>query len=303
MYNYRGKAQQEWSQVRRKALWAKLQASLGHKKINLVNFTELSHRFNLGSSFYRGVQDIPLDKIVGSVGRYQDFVQAFLPTNESMSDRWQSVAAAYLNPTSTGLPPIEVCQVGDCYFVRDGNHRVSVARHLKLPIIEAHVWEYLRPVAGLSPGVDIDTLLLEAEQRDFLEKTRLDELRPGHTIRLTAPGGYVEILSQIAHYQQVLSWIDVTEMPYEAAVIAWYDMIYKSTVLLIENAGVMKMFPNRTAADFFIWVGQHHHELEEHYGKPILIEDAVSDIRNQHRSNVLIQSWRTCLDWLKRRFV
>ena len=300
---YQAEARREWTEARRKALWVQLRASLGSKKFDLVDFTQLAKHFNLGSASYEGVKDIPLTKIVGSVGRYQDFVQAFLPTNESMADRWQKIATLYLDPSSRGVPPIEVYQVGDWYFVSDGNHRVSVARQLKLEIIEAHVWEYFKPVAGLAPGVDIDMLLIEAERRDFLEKTRLDELRPGHTIRLTAPGGYVEMLGQIAHYQQVLSWIDVTEMPYEAAVTAWYDMIYKSTVLLIENAGVMKMFPNRTAADFFIWVGRHHHELEEHYGKPVLIEDAVSDIRNQHRSNVLIQSWRTCLDWLKRRFV
>ncbi|HXW01142.1 MAG TPA: universal stress protein, partial [Anaerolineae bacterium] len=193
MYNYRVAAHAEWSRARRKALWAQLQAGLGHRKINLINFTELSHYFNLGSSFYRGVQDIPLDKIVGSVGRYQDFVQAFLPVNESMSDRWESIAAAYLDPQSRGLPPIEVCQVGDCYFVKDGNHRVSVARHLKLPDIEAHVWEYIRAVAGLAPGVDVDTLLLQAERRDFLAKTCLDELRSGHTLHLTAPGGYTAI--------------------------------------------------------------------------------------------------------------
>ncbi len=298
---YRERARWAWSRARRKALWAQLQASLGHRKINLVNFSELSHRFNLGSSFYQGVQDIPLDKIIGSTGRYQDFVQAFLPTTESMSDRWQSIAAAYLNPTSRGLPPIEVCQVGDCYFVKDGNHRVSVARHLKLPEIEAHVWEYLRPVAGLAPGVDIDTLILEAERRDFLEKTRLDELHPGHTIRLTAPGGYAVILGQIAYYQEILSLIDEVEMPYSQAVTAWHDMIYMTTVQLIEQAGVLRSFPNRTAADFFIWVIRHHQELEEHYSQPVMMEAAVKDISSEHRSSLFVRSWQTCLRWLKRR--
>lgn len=299
MYNYRGAAQREWSQARRKALWAKLQAGLGHKKINLINFAELSQRFNLGSSFYQGVQDIPLDKIVGSVGRYQDFVQAFLPANESMSDRWQSVAAAYLNPTSRGLPPIEVCQVGDCYFVRDGNHRVSVARHLKLPIIEAHVWEYLQPVAGLAPGVDIDTLLLEAERRDFLEKTGLDKIREDHSIRFTASGGYTDILGQIAHYQVILAMVDGVEIPYYEAVTAWYDMIYETTVQSIEQAGVLNNFPNRTTADFFIWVIRHHKELEEHYSQPVMIEQAVGDIRKEHRSSRLGQFWQTFLHGLK----
>jgi hypothetical protein len=188
------------------------------------------------------VQDIPLAKIVGSVGRYQDFVQAFLPTNESMSDRWQSVAAAYLNPTSRGLPPIEVYQVGDCYFVRDGNHRVSVARHLKLPIIEAHVWEYLRPIAGLAPGVDIDTLLREAERSDFLEKTA----RCGSYHPLHGSWRLYDILGQIAP-SQILTMV----MGSMHRGDAWYDMIYETTVQSIEQAGVLNGFQS-TAADFFI---------------------------------------------------
>ncbi len=301
MHNlYRVVAHHEWTQARRKALWVKLRGSLSHKKNALVNFTELSQRFDLGNAFYRGVQTIPLDKIVGSLGRYSDFVQTFLPTHEHLRERWEKIATLYLDPSSRGVPPIEVYQVGDGYFVSDGNHRVSVARQLKMNTIEAHVWEYYRPVAGLAPGVDIDALLIEAEQRDFMAKTRLDELRPDHDIHLTAPGGYPEMLGQIANYQKVLSWIDVTETPYEAAVIAWYDMIYKSTVQLIEEAGVLDLFPNRTAADFFIWVRKHHQELEEHYGQPVLMDDAVRDIKKQDRSNKFIKSWRMGLGWLKR---
>ncbi|HXV98713.1 MAG TPA: universal stress protein, partial [Anaerolineae bacterium] len=187
MHNlYREAARHEWSQARRKALWLQLRASLGSKKIDLINFTQLAERFDLGNASYQGVQNIPLTKIVGSLGRYNDFVQAFLPTTESMSERWQKVATLYLDPSSPGAPPIEVYQVGDSYFVSDGNHRVSVARQLKMGHIEAHVWEYFKPVAGLAPGVDIDTLLIQAERRDFLEKTHLDELRPNHTIHLTA---------------------------------------------------------------------------------------------------------------------
>ncbi len=301
MHNmYHEVARQEWGQARRKALWAKLQASLSNKKNTLVDFTELSQRFDLGNASYRGVQPIPLHKIVGSLGRYGDFNRTFLPTNESMRERWEKIATLYLDPSSRGVPPIEVYQVGDGYFVSDGNHRVSVARQLKLNTIEAHVWEYYRPVVGLTPGVDIDALVIEAERRDFLEQTRLNELRPGHNIHLTAPGGYPKMLAEIAHYQQVLSWIDVTETPYEAAVIAWYDMIYKSTVQLIEEAGVLDMFPNRTAADFFIWARKHHHELEEYYGEPVLLEDAVRDIKKQDRSNKLIKFWRISWGWLKR---
>jgi hypothetical protein len=292
-------AHREWNQARRKALWLQIRSSLSSKKIDLINFDQLSQRFDLGNAAYQGVQKIPVAKIMGSLGRYHDFVQAFLPATESIRHRWEKIAALYLDPSSRGLPPIEVYQVGDGYFVSDGNHRVSVARQLGLKEIEAHVWQYLQPVTGLAPGVDVDALLIEAERREFLAKTHLDELRPGHNLRLTAPGGYPEMFSQIAHYQHVLSVIDETDISYGQAVTAWYDMIYKSTVLLIENAGVLNIFPKRTAADFFIWAGQHHRELEEKYGQPVLMADAVKDIRKQKRSPALVRFWRSLWGWLK----
>ena len=86
-------------------------------------------------------------------------------------------------------------QVGSTYYVRDGHHRISVAQQLNTPSIEASVWEY----SDLNPeSTDaIETLLVEAEHRQFVEQTRLLELRPSHNIRLTSPGGYDEILCQI----------------------------------------------------------------------------------------------------------
>jgi hypothetical protein len=76
-------------------------------------------------------------------------------------------------------------------------------------------------------------------------------------------------------------------------------MIYATTVQLIEQAGVLNNFPNRTAADFFIWVIQHHQELEQHYNQPVMFKEAVKDIRKQHRSNPLGKTWQIFLRWLK----
>ncbi len=280
---YLAEARQVWDQARRKAFWARLLESMAGEEAGLLDFNEVSQRLHLRNAIYRGVQLVPLEKIVGSVGRYQDFTRAFLPLSGGMGGRWQRVAALYLDPTSGGVPPVELYKVGDAYFVKDGNHRVSVARQLGLEDIEAYVWEYPEPVSGLGPDADIDTLLLEAERQDFLEQTRLDELRPGHNIRLTEPGGYPELLRQIAHYQDVLSRIDGREVPYEEAVTAWYDMIYETTVQMIEEAGVLELFPERTPADFFVWVMRYQRHLQERYGQRMKIEDIARQIPKQQR--------------------
>jgi hypothetical protein len=95
--------------------------------------------------------------------------------------------------------------------------------------------------------------------------------------------------------------IDEVELPYSEGIIAWHDMIYATTVQLIEQAGVLRSFPNRTTADFFIWVIQHHQQLEAHYSEPVMFEQAVKDIGKRRPPNRLKQSWQIVLGWLKNR--
>jgi hypothetical protein len=294
-FNY--EALQKWNQARRQAFWARLRANLGRERIDLLDFNEVAQRLKLRNLRYQGVQSIPLDKIVGSTGRYNDFTSAFLPINASMGERWRRVAAISLNPEGE-LPPIEVYQVGQWYFVRDGNHRVSVARQTGVNFIDAAVWEYTDLWAD--PDSDIVTMLIEAERCNFLESTHLDDLRPDHGIQVSEPGGYDEMLCQIAHYQAVLSQIDGMETHYEDAVTAWYDMIYETSVQLINEAGVMELFPDRSAADFFVWTTRHSRELEARYCRNILVRDAARDFRKQNLGTLARWLWRALCNRLSR---
>ncbi len=275
-------AEKSWERARRKAMWAELRANLEGKKINLLDFNEVSQRLKLKNAAYRGMQIIPVDKIIGSVGRYNDFTSAFLPMSNTLRERWQRIAQLSLDLDRPHLPPIATFKVGDWYFVKDGNHRVSVAREIGAASIDSEVYEFTGSLLEQAPHAEIETLLIEAERQQFLEQTCLDELRPRHTIRLSAPGGYTEMLCQIDHYQEVLSEIDGEAMCYAEAVTAWYDMIYETSVQIIERANVLNMFPNRSAADFFVWCTNHHRELQERYGKPLLIVDAVNDLKLRH---------------------
>ncbi len=280
---YRQQARQQWDQAYRKAYWGNMLRSLQGRQVDLLDFNEISHRLHLTSSIYRGVQVVPLEKIVGSVGRYNDFNRAFLPRKKAMEERWQGVAMMYLNPSSRGLPPIELFKVGTLYFVRDGNHRVSVARQLKIKDIEAYVWEY-PAVLPLTGGKDsVERVLMESERAVFLQHTNLDTLHPDHNIYLTVPGGYTELLGQISRYQQVLSQIDEYPIPYEEAVVAWYEMVYETTVKILERTGVFAQFPRRTPADFYVWVSRHQRDLRECYGGKVMVHEAALDFSETHK--------------------
>lgn len=84
-----------------------------------------------------GVVSVPLNKIVGSEGRVQDFDRAFLPLNDHTRDRWIGIAVARRN--GVALPPVELIQAGDDYYVRDGHHRISVAGATGQAEIEARI--------------------------------------------------------------------------------------------------------------------------------------------------------------------
>ena len=138
----------------------------------LLSFDQVQRLLRSRREVFRGTQLIPLSHIVGSVGRYRDFDRAFLPLEGANQERWTGLDVA-LNELRNILP-IEVYQIGDVYFVRDGNHRVSVAKANGLTHIEAQVRE-LQTRVPLTPDVDLDQLIIKTEYAQFLEKTHSEQ--------------------------------------------------------------------------------------------------------------------------------
>jgi hypothetical protein len=106
---------------------------------HLLSFEECKTTLKQWSQAYRGVRTVEVDKIKGSVGRYKDFDGSFLPRKQHMSIRWSRVDRAYHQGVE--LPAVSLYKIGEAYFVRDGNHRVSVARYHRVAAIDAEVVE------------------------------------------------------------------------------------------------------------------------------------------------------------------
>jgi dienelactone hydrolase len=279
------RSREHWQQARRKAFLQKLYNAIGltREPIDLLSFEEVQEKLRLNQNAYRGLQQVPVDQIVGSVGRYHDFTRTFLPLIESDSYRWQRVADLQ---AEMGLPPIELYKVGDAYFVKDGNHRVSVARQFGMHTIEAYVWEYQTPLGGLPANAKIDDLIVKAEYRTFLDRTRLDLSHPDQKIEVTEPGMYPELELQIELYRENLQRIDREERTYEDAASAWYELVYSPAVDVIRESNVLDLFPGRTEADLFVWVSRHRQELSERYGERVSLRDAVArlvETKQQHK--------------------
>jgi hypothetical protein len=136
-------AQRQFRQAHRRAATQTFLKRLLGRCTELWSFEEALERVRGATMGPRKLQDICLEKVVGSVGRVHDYTPEFLPKIGQDEHRWVQVSRA-INGFS-GVPPIEVYHLGDHYFVKDGHHRVSVLKSMGVPCTEAYVTEVYTP--------------------------------------------------------------------------------------------------------------------------------------------------------------
>jgi len=257
------RANEDFQRARRAGNLRRLWTRLTGQNNNLVPFEDLKQTLGILNQYYRGVQPVPLDKIIGSMGRSRDFDRVFMPTQKHSRGKWVSVDRA-LHEGIT-LPPISVYQVGDAYFVVDGHHRVSVARQQGNSFIDAEVIE-LKSRVPVTANLKLEDLDGLAAYQDFLERTRLDVLRPNQDVRLTMPGDYTRLLDHIRVHKYFIDRQDSQDLSWEEAVTRWYDHVYLPVIETIRRHSLMHEFPNHTEADLYLWIIEHAYYLSQKAG-------------------------------------
>ena len=154
----------DFRRARFRAKVERVLARLTGESADLLQYEEVRRKLKARGQVSRGLHNIPIEDIVGSVGRYADFSKSFLPRQDDDEGRWARVKLAM--DAQAGVPHIEVYKVGDAYFVLDGNHRVSVARQNGATHIQAHVIE-IETRVPLSADVQAEDLVLKAEYTEF----------------------------------------------------------------------------------------------------------------------------------------
>ncbi|MEX2543114.1 MAG: universal stress protein [Trueperaceae bacterium] len=261
--------------ARRRANLREALSFLGGAPNQLLSYEEVRRKLRAVEESTPKLEDVPLDAIVGSVGRYNDFTRGFLPRQDSDKERWAGVRQAMTG--IEGVPPIEVYRIGDTYFVKDGNHRVSVARQLGTKYLQA----YVTPVHSrvkLEPDVEPDDLIIKAEQADFLLETGLDELRPETDLSLTAPGQYARLLEHISVHRYFMGIDEDREIDYQEAVTHWHDNVYLPVVESIRRHGLLRGFPGRTETDLYLWLSEHRGVLEQELGWSLPAETVAQGV-------------------------
>src|SRR6266498_4084051 len=278
----------DFQSARRRASIQDILARLRGESTQLLSYEEVAEKLKLRVRAERGTKNIPLDSIIGSVGRYTDFTRTFLPRRNEDRDRWARVKAAM--EEGLGLPPIEVYQVGEVYFVIDGNHRVSIARQLGSKAIEAHVIE-VKTNIPLTPEVQPDDLIIKAEYADFLDVTRIMDLRPNVDLSVTIPGQYEKLMERICS-EECLVEQDGTSEFVSQAVEDCYDNTYLPLAETIRDRGLLRWFPGRTITDLYIWISENPSALEKELGWEIQSDIAATDLILERSAQSEAGSWR-----------
>ncbi|MCK4470329.1 MAG: hypothetical protein KAW49_00945 [Anaerolineae bacterium] len=273
------RARMDFDTARRKAFWNEIVSFLSGRPNRLLSWDEVRDKLGVRGQVYWGIRAVPVDKIIGSVGRYRDFDRVFLPTQDRTASRWRSIARAHYDDVS--LPPVKLYKIGDAYFVLDGNHRVSVAREQGVEFVDAEVIEAATRVP-VTADLDAGDLEIKGEYTRFLERTRLDELRPDQRIEFTIGGGYERLLEHIAVHRYFMGLEQQRFIPEDEAVCDWYEHVYLPLVYIIREKDTLADFPGRTEADLYLWVMDHQHYLRERFGPGVGTEQATEHFADHY---------------------
>jgi hypothetical protein len=238
----------------------------------LIPLDDVSGRLGLKGQSYAGFRAIPIERIIGTVDRDQDFDRDFRPRRGHLNQRLAGVREAF---PAGDFPAISVFEIGGSYFVSDGHKRVAAARQMDIASIDAEV---IRLETGYEfpADVDIRQLIHTEQHRLFMEQTGLELVRPGARIEFSRPQGYRELLEIVkAHgfdvMQQVGSWLEPREVAGR-----WYDGVYLPAVAALHREELPAVYAYKTEADLFLCFYAKRRDL--------LVEDASVDFATAART-------------------
>ena len=218
------------------------------EKEDLHNFNIRREKEEAYESIKRGTSMVPLEKIVGSVGRYHDFDNQFKTKSSKMDERLESILRAMT--AGKVMPPISLYQIKDDFFILDGHHRFQAAKRLRHTGIRSHILELL-------PSKNTLENMLYREKTEFRDKAGLT-----HRIDLTELGQFNHLEKQITDHQTFLRNEDANhDIDYKDAARDWYTTIYQPLASVIDESNLARSFPDRTVDDLYLYISIHQWEI------------------------------------------
>jgi hypothetical protein len=195
-------------------------------------------------------------------------------------DRWRQLERAF---PDAAFPPIVAYKLGDAYFVIDGHHRVALARHNRMEMIDAEVTE-LEARWHLPADADVVELIHAEQERIFMDESGLAEARPDLRVRFSRPVGYIQLLETVQIHGYHLMRKAEHVLPQREIARDWYAEVYLPTVEAIHEEGLDEVCPGATDFDRFLWVWDRRRELMPELGcRPIAEAARLATARTPRR--------------------
>jgi hypothetical protein len=250
----------DFSRARRKAFLRRIGAYLrrdpGSNK--LLSFEEVKGALGAISQVYIGRREVPVSKIVGSVGRHRDFDRAFLPSKPDLGTRWRRIDE--IMHREEELPPVSLYKIGDAYFVQDGNHRVSVARQQGVEMIDAEVVE-MRSRVPVDSALTARDLLYKLEHRRLLERLPIDRVLPEIHVEFSDVADYRRLATFVEAHGFRVTQLWKRYVSPEEVLRDWYEYGYRPIAEMIREERILDAFPGRTELDLYLWIIYHREHL------------------------------------------
>jgi hypothetical protein len=276
-----GLAVHDFQRAYQKSFFRAILKKITGKDTGLLSFNSIRRSLDIEGETDRGMREVEIDKIIGSLSRYEDFDESFLPRQTYTRSRWQAIDKALMR--GEYLPPVELYKIGDFFFVIDGNHRVSVAKEKGQKFIDAYIHELDLPFS-ITGEFNWQSVLVKQGRANFFKKTRLNEIRPQIDINLTIAGQYHKLLEHIDVHRYYLSQTYQKEFSYQEAVLSWVDNIYSPMVDVIREQNMMDLFPNRSESDLYLWIIEHLAYIQKRFPSGIGYREAARDFSRKRTS-------------------
>ena len=269
-------AQDDFQRVRRRQVLSRLARRVGREAGDIdviLPYDEVVAALGYLEEHYAGLQTVPLDAILGTVDRAKGFDRQFRPTTARVRARWERIANAVRR--GEPMPPISLFKIGEVYFVRDGHHRVSVARALGRTDIDAYVVE-VKTRVGADRTLRVDDLPKKSHERVFYERVPLPTRARGR-IAVTDAWDYGVLAEAVEAWAFRLMQDRAEFLDRPTAARLWFDEEYVPVVDMLREAD---MIGEDTEADAYLRVSNERYRLMRTHEWS---EDVLERIRAQER--------------------
>jgi hypothetical protein len=270
-------AQSDFARARRARLLADIGRRLRREPDDvglILPFEEVVEALGRVGQRDAGLQEVPLDAIVGTIDRTAEFDRGFRPTTSRLRTRWERIAAAQRR--GEALPPISLYQVGDLYFVRDGHHRVSVAKSLGRDTIDAYV-VVVQTRLRIGTDMRISELPLKDHERLFRERVPLGAEQRAR-IAVSDPWDFGTLAEAVEAWGFRAMQSRGTYMDRREVAQLWFANEYEPVVEMLRSGALIQQ--HETETDAYLRVAaDRYRALRTHEWS----EEVLDELRREER--------------------